>query len=162
MTLSKEALLGASDIHERDVDLPLLGDTVRVRSLSAAYSNEAIQEAAEFVTIKGEQTMQINVNKAEALKVLNGLVSPKLDTLQEAMDLQKHLGPSWKLIVEAIDDTSGIDKEAIKNANRLFQPGGPGEEPGPAASNGVAVRDQGPDLPVRTGAGAADAGGGAG
>ena len=35
---SKEALLEASDLTERDVELPALKMTVRVRALPAAYS----------------------------------------------------------------------------------------------------------------------------
>ncbi len=160
MTLSKNALLGASDLVERDVELPSLGDTVRVRSLPAAYSNQAQSEALEMVTVRDEQTARVNVAKLEALQVLHGLVDPKLDSLEEAQQLAQQLGPSWKRIVAVIDEISGVDKEAIEKANTMFQPGGQGEESEPAASNGTAAGGDGSDLPARTRAGAAHARGG--
>lgn len=157
MTLSKSALLEASDLVERDVELPSLNGTVRVRSLPAAYSNQAMQEATQMVTIKGEQTVRINVSKLEALQVLHGLIDPKLDSVEEAEALAAKLGPSWRRIVTTIDEISGVDKEAIEKANTLFQPGGPGGEPGPAASNGTAAGGDEPDIPVRVGAGVENA-----
>jgi hypothetical protein len=158
MTLSKDALLGASDLVERDVNLPSIGGTVRVRSLPAAYSNQAQSEALEMVTIRGEQTARVNVAKLEALQVLHGLIDPKLDSIQEAQALAQKLGPSWRRIVTAIDEISGVDKEAIERTNALFQPGGQVEELRPATSNGTKAGDGGPDLPARVGAGTEDAG----
>jgi hypothetical protein len=59
--LSKEALLGASDLVEREVELPSIGGSVRVRSLPAAYSNEATSQALEVSQgRRGEQTAKIN------------------------------------------------------------------------------------------------------
>lgn len=160
MTLSKDALLCASDLVERDVELPSLNDTVRVRSLPAAYSNQAMHEATQMVTVRGEQTVRIDVAKLEALQVLHGLVDPKLDSVEEAEALAQKLGPSWRRIVTTIDEISGVDKEAIEKANTMFQPRRPSGEPGPAAGNGTAARGDEPDLSARVGVGARDAGGG--
>lgn len=150
--LSKDALKGASDLRMEEIELPALGGSVTVQSLPAAFAIEAIQEASEFVTIRGEQTVQVNVKKAQAIQVLHGLIDPKFDTLEEVLELQQHLGPSWKVIVDKINELTGVDQEAIEKANTMFQPGGQTQESGQAASNGVAVRDDGSDLPVRTGA----------
>jgi hypothetical protein len=158
MTLSKNALLGASDIVEQELDLPELGGSVRIRTLPAAYSAQAQSDATEFVTIRGEQTVRVNMPKLEALQVLHGMIDPKLDTLDEALGMAEQLGPSWRRIIRAIDKLSGVDKEALESANRLFQPGGQGEKPGSAASNGVAVGSGGPGVPLRTGVGTEDAG----
>ena len=71
--LSKEALLGASDLVEREVELPSIGGSVRVRSLPAASSNQAISEALEMVVgRRGDQTSRINTAKLEVIQVPGG------------------------------------------------------------------------------------------
>jgi hypothetical protein len=152
--LSKEALLGATDIVERDVDLrPHIQGSVRVRTLPAAYSNDAQSQALEVVTDPRTQAQSARVNtaKLEELQVLHGLVEPKLDTIEEVRQLAQKIGPSWRLIVNTIDELSGIDKEAIDQANRAFQPGGREEDRVPG-SNGVAPGDRRSDLDVPAGA----------
>ena len=152
MPISKEALLGASDLVEREVELPSIGGSVRVRSLPAAYSNQAISEALEVTVGKrGEQTSRVNSAKLEALQVLHGLIDPKLDSVEEAQALALKLGPAWRVIVEAINDISGIDQDAVKKAEAMFQPGGTPEGRTDMA-NGTAAGGGRPDLPVRAGA----------
>ena len=152
MPISKEALLGASDLVERDVELPSIGGSVRVRSLPAAYSNQAISESLEVTTGKrGEQTSKVNSAKLEALQVLHGLVDPKLDTVEEAQAMALRLGPAWRKIVEAINEISGINQEDVKKAETMFQPGGTAEGR-PSVGNGTAAGDGRPDIPVRAGA----------
>lgn len=141
--LTKEALLGASDLTEKTVDVPSLGDgaQVRVRSLAAAYSNQAISEAMETqVTRRGEQTSRVNTAKLEALQVLHGMIEPQLLTLDEVMAFQQRVGRAWRVIVDKIDEISGVDKEAIEKANEQFQHGGPAEA-GAVVGNGSAARE---------------------
>lgn len=134
--LSKEALLGASDLVEREVELPSIGGSVRVRSLPAAYSNEAQSEALEVVTgRRGEQTARMNMVKLEALQVLHGMIEPKLNSLDEAMSFAQRCGPAWATIVKTIDEISGIDKEAIERANTQFPAGGESQA-GPHVAHG--------------------------
>jgi hypothetical protein len=122
---SKEALLGASDLREEDVELPSVGLTVKVRSLSAAYSNQASSEALELKTTpKGEQIATVNTAKLEALQALHGLVEPKLASLQEAEVFAQRCGPAFKEVIRVIDDISGVDKDAIEKANATFPVGG--------------------------------------
>jgi hypothetical protein len=150
--LSKEALLGASDLVEREVDLPSIGGSVKVRSLPAAYSNQAMSEALEMVTgRRGEQTAHINTAKLEALQVLHALVEPKLNSIEEANVFSQRCGPAWRTLVGVIDEISGIDKETIEKTNAAFQPGGSGEG-GDVVGNGVGARDSGPDLHLRASA----------
>jgi hypothetical protein len=157
MTLTKSALLGASDLVTREVQLPTLGDSVTVRSLPAAYSNQAVSEALEVVTgRRGEQTARVNSQKLEELQVLHGLVDPKLDTLEEVRALSLQIGAAWRKIVSTIDEISGIDKAAIERAEATFPAGGTGaggDDLGDAAGAGNGR----PDLPVSTGAVAGDA-----
>lgn len=149
--LTKEALLGASDLREREIELPSLGGSVRVRSLSAKYSNQAISDAIEMVNVRGEQIARFSQTKLEELQVLHGLVDPKLETVEEARVFSERVGPAWRQIVSAIDELSGIDKEAIQRANDTFPPGGQVKK-GSSKSNGAAGGSGRPDLSARTGA----------
>jgi hypothetical protein len=150
--LSKDALLGASDLVEREVELPSIGGTVKVRSLPAAYANQALSEALEVVTgRRGEQTAHVNTAKLEALQVLHGLVEPKLNSIEEAYRFAQQCGPAWRKVVETIDDISGIDKESVEKTQAMFPAGGPGEG-GAELGNGAGSGDVGSDLHGRVGA----------
>lgn len=150
--LSKDALLGASDLTEREIELPSIGGSVIVRSLPAAYSNEAHSKALETVLDpkSGEQTARVNVHKLEALQVLHGLVEPKLHSIEEAQTFAKNCGPAWRKVVTAIDEISGIDKEAIEKTNTSFRAGGE-EEEGSDEVDAAGPGDGRPDLSVRAG-----------
>lgn len=138
--LSKEALLTASDLIEREVELPSIGGSVKVRSLPAAYSNQASAEALKLIQgPKGEQQATIDTAKLEVLQVLHGLVDPKLNSLAEAEIFAQNCGRSFKEIIRVIDEISGVDKEAIENAEATFPAGG-------ASSNGSDV-----DVPAPAG-----------
>jgi hypothetical protein len=146
--LSRESLLGASDLTEREVELPSIGGSVRVRSLPAAYSNQAQSEALELVSLpRGGQTAHINTAKLEALQVLHALVEPKLNSLQDAITFSQRCGPAWRTLVEVIDEISGIDKEAIEKTNATFRAGAPGESGG-AGEDAVAGGNGRPDVPA--------------
>lgn len=149
--LTKEALLGASDLVEREVDLPSIGGSVKVRSLSAAYSNQASSEALVYETFKGEQRARIDSAKLEVLQALHGLVEPKLNSLGEAEVFAKRCGPAFKKVIETIDEISGIDKDAIEDAQATFRGGGSGEG-GKDLAPGNGARSDRSDKPVRAGA----------
>lgn len=152
--LTKNDLVTRSDLVEREVDLPSLGGTVKVRSLPAAYSNQAMTDAQEtHIDRRGEQTAKINVRKLEEIKVLHGLIDPKFDNLEEVRSFAENCGAAWNLIVKAIDEISGVDQESVEKINSRFPAGGQGEGGavvGDAASNGSGAGR--PDLPARAGA----------
>jgi hypothetical protein len=157
--LSREGLLGASDLREEEVELPSIGGSVRVRSLPAAYSNQAMSEALEVSTDqRGRQTATVNTAKLEALQVLHGLVEPKLNSIEDAYTFAQQTGVAWRLVVNKIDEISGVDKATIEKTNATFRSGAPGEER-PFVENGhSAVQgSDGSDLPVRSGVGVGDA-----
>lgn len=136
---TKDALLKASDLTERDVELPLLKMTVRVRALPAAYSNQAASEALVSKQIGRDQITTVDKAKMEAIQALHGLVKPKLETIEEAEQMAMNLGPSWAKVIEAIDEISGVDKEAVEKAQARFQSGGEskaGVKLGDADANG--------------------------
>ena len=121
--ISKEALLGASDLREKEVVLDSLPGkpTVLVRGLGAGFSNQAQSEALEMITTpRGEQKAHVNTAKMEAIQVLHGLAEPKLATREEAELFMENCGPAARKVVEAIDELSGLDKEAIENAEAKF------------------------------------------
>lgn len=133
---TKDALLKASDLTERDVELPLVNMTVKVRALPAAYSNQAASEALVSKQIGRDQITTVDKAKMEAIQALHGLVEPKLETIKEAEQMAMNLGPSWARIIEVIDEISGVDKEAVEKAQARFQDSGKGEA-------GVALGDAG-------------------
>ena len=150
--LSKEALLAASDLVTRTVDLPSIGGSVKVRSLPAAYSNQATSEALEVVQgPRGEQTARVNKSRLEILQVLHGLVDPKLDTFEEAERFAQQCGPAFMEIVRVLDEISGVNKEALEEAEVRFPAGG-SDEAGEDVVDGAPNGSGGPDLHVRTGA----------
>lgn len=146
--LQKNALLEASDLVERDVELPSIGGTVRVRSLPSAVSSDATSKALEMVTgPRGEQIARVNTAILEALQVQHGLIEPKLNSLAEAETFLKNCGPAAKEVIRVIDDISGVDKEALDQAEALFRDGRAGE------ANGGQARDAegGSDAPEGSG-----------
>lgn len=121
---TKDELLGASDLEEREVYLKTIGGSVKVRSLPAQFSNEAASKALKLITgARGEQTATIDQGEMELLQVFHGLVEPKLHSIEEARTFAQKCGPAFKAVVEAIDELSGVNKEAIEAANARFQPG---------------------------------------
>lgn len=158
---SKEDLLRASDLVEREIELPSINMHVRVRSLAAAYSNEAMSEALEVSTDqRGRQTASVNSRRLEELQVLHGLITPKFDTIEEVQTFSQQVGRAWQKIVETIGEISGVDKATIERTNATFQSGGPGEG-GALVGNGSAGGEGAgkPAVPVRAGAETGDAGG---
>lgn len=148
--LSKDALLGASDLVEREVDLrPHIDGSVRIRSLPAAYSNEASSASLEMVTDpkSGRQTAKTNIGLLERLQVKHGLIDPQLESDEEVALFSRRCGAAWHLIVREINEISGIDEEAVKRTEDLFRAGGSETSrvsgDAPAAANGA-----GSDIPV--------------
>jgi hypothetical protein len=158
---SKDDLLRASDLVEREVELPSINMSVRVRALAAAYSNEAMSEALEVSTdARGRQTASVNSRKLEELQVLHGLIEPKFDTIEEVQAFSQNVGRAWQKIVETIGELSGVDQATIERTNATFQSGGP-EPGGTLVGNGSASREGAgePPVPVRSGVALGDAGG---
>ena len=146
--LSKDALLKASDLKTKEIELETIGGSVVVQGLSAAYSNQASSEALEMkTTARGDQIASVNTAKLETIQVLHGLVDPKLDTFEEAQQFMEQCGPAAKAIVEAIDEPSGLDKEAMSEAQAKFPSSGAVEERA-VVDDGASAGSSGPDLPL--------------
>lgn len=148
---TKESWLqGPGDLKEDDVhDVPVDGQSVRVRGLPAKYSAE-IQSQLKIEQQGREQVARIDVASMERLQFVHGVVEPVF-TEQEASLVQERFGPAFRKVIARIDELSGIDKEAIEKTEQRFLAGGAGEG-GPDGSNGAAAGDPGPDLHVRASA----------
>ena len=137
--LTKDALLRASDLVEREVELSTIGGSVKVRSLPAAYSNEASSKALRLVTdSRGGQSATIDTAELEILQVFHALVEPKLNSVEEARLFAQNCGAAFKDVIKVIDEISGVDKDAIEAANARFPVGDSG-------SNGSSVGNDTPD-----------------
>jgi hypothetical protein len=124
-------LEGPGDLREEDVqDVPVEGQTVRVRGLPAAYSNKATSEALELVTgTRGQQSATVNQHKLEVIQFAYGCVEPTFTEPEAEMVAQKY-GPAFKKVIAKIDELSGVDKEAIEKTNATFPAGAEGERNG--------------------------------
>jgi hypothetical protein len=144
-------LEGPGDLTEAEVqDVPVKGESILVRGLPAAYSNRAQSEALELKQMGRDTITTINTDRLEVLQFAHGCVDPQF-TPEEAKVVSERFGPAFKKVIAEIDRLSGIDKEAIDEANARFQgsrEGADGPELGDAASTG----SDGSAVPTRAGA----------
>lgn len=148
---SKDAWLsGPSDIREADVeDVPVKGQSVRVRGLPAKYSAE-VQGQLKLTQQGREQVAKIDVASMERLQFTHGCIDPTF-TEAEAGIIQERFGPAFKKVVAKIDELSGIDKETIEATEQRFPASG-ASEAGPVVDDGTPTGSDRSDLLVRTGA----------
>jgi hypothetical protein len=115
-------LEGPGDLKEADVeDVPVKGQSVRVRSLPASYSNQAASEGLRWETGEhGVQTSTIDTQKMEVLQFAGGCIDPEF-TVEEAQAISERYGQAFKRVVEKINELSGINPEAVKETNARFR-----------------------------------------
>lgn len=119
---TKDAWLeGPGDLKEADVeDVPVKGQSVRVRGLPSAYSRQAASDAAKMVTdARGEQALTIDQAKMVVLQFAHGCVDPTF-TVEEATAISEKYGPAFEKVIEKIDELSGVDKEALEKTQATF------------------------------------------
>lgn len=152
---TKDAWLsGPSDLAEDIVeDVPVKGQNIKVRGLPAQFSNEAQSKALKMITgSRGEQTATVDVAAMSVIQFQHGCVEPQF-THAEAKQISERFGPAFFKVVNKIDELSGVDKEAIDQANDQFRSGV--EEPGDGgASESDAVASVDSGSAVSGGAGA--------
>ncbi len=150
--LSTKDLCEASDLREEEIELEALGGTVLVQGLGAAFSNEAQSQALEMKTIGNTQIASVNTALLEEIQLCHGLKDPKLSR-EEARKFMEQCGPSVKEIIAKIDELSGVDKDAIEEANARFQGGGErAPDKGEAGLHAASARGNGSAVPARAGA----------
>lgn len=120
--LTKEQWLSGSDLEEQEIEVPELDGTVKIRSLPAAYSNQANSEALEYRTVGDNQIATVNTAKLEVLQFQYGVIEPTF-TRAEVERLAERYGRAFRRVITAIDEMSGVDKAAIEKAEARFQGG---------------------------------------
>jgi len=100
-----------------------------------------------MTTIGREQVATVDTAKLEAIQILNGLIEPKLDNLEEAEAFMAKCGPSVRAVVDKIDELSGLDKKAIEEAKARF-PSSEESTGGDPAGDGSAGGDPKPPVPA--------------
>ena len=106
--------------READVeDVPVAGESVRVRGLPAKYTAE-IQGQLKLVTEGREQIAKIDVPTMEMLQFVHGVIDPEFNEPRPPQ-IQERYGPAFRKVVAKIDELSGIDKEAIEKAEPRFR-----------------------------------------
>lgn len=144
---------GPGDLREADVeDVPVKGESVRVRGLPAAYSNQAQSEALEMKTIGATQVATVNTARLEVLQFAHGVIDPVF-SVEEAEQVAQRFGPAFRKVVAKIDELSGVDKDSIDEANARFQGSGePQADSGEAGLHGSPAGSNGSPVPARAGA----------
>lgn len=133
--LTRDALLGAADLQEEDVDVPEWGGRIKVRGLSLGQ----YQDVQEKATVGGV----LDGRRYTVMLVMAGIVEPALSDDDFEQLRGKALAPIDR-IAGRIMILSGLAPGALEDAEATF-PEGPGG-----------------DVPVPAGPGPADDGGGAG
>ena len=143
-------LKGPGDLTEAEVeDVPVKGDSVRVRGLPAAYSNQASSEALKMTTVGMDQVATVDTARLEVLQFAHGVIDPTF-TVDEAQQIAEKFGPAFKKVITKIDELSGIDKEALADAQARF-PGGGASENGSELGDAAPAGGDGPDVHLRAG-----------
>jgi hypothetical protein len=88
-----------------------------------------------FTTARGEQKARVNTARLEELQVFHALVEPKLGSVEEARQFMQQCGPAARKLIEQIDEISGVNKQALEEAQARFPASGEGpSDNGPAAT----------------------------
>jgi hypothetical protein len=117
--LSKRSWLdGPGDLVEMTVDVPGLGDSVKIRSLSAGQASVIQNEA---MTVKGDE-MRFDSHRRQVLTFLYGVVEPAGFDENEINVIAHMWGPAFKFVVDAIGEISEASPEAISKFRARFRP----------------------------------------
>jgi hypothetical protein len=149
---TKDAWLqGPGDLREADVeDVPVPGQSVRVRALSARYASEVQTKATKLVLEGRERIAKVDIGTMEMLQFVHGVIDPVFNE-SEAKQIQSKYGPAFQKVIAKIDEISAINKEAIEETETRFPAGGASSE-GSHLGDGAPNGSAGSDLHVRAGA----------
>ena len=143
-------LAGPGDLAEKEVeDVPVKGESVKIRALSATAANGATSDAITTTEIRGQQVMKVDSVKLDQLRFQAGVVEPDF-TLDEVRIISSKYGPAFNRVVSEIVSISGLSTEAVQETEARF----PGSGVGSPSSNGAdsPSGDARPSQPVRAGA----------
>lgn len=149
-----KAAWGKSTLKTKEIEVEELGGTVLIRELPASYSAD-IASNIQIIQDGREQRAKVDTAKMERLQFAFGVIDSDgepMFTEAEVKDLALRHGRVFKIVIAAIDDLSGVDKEAIEKAEATFparaeKPGHNGQ-----AGSSDAAGDRGSAVPGRAGA----------
>lgn len=152
---TKDAWLnGPGDLKESEVeDVPVKGQSVKIRALSATAANAATSESLKATEVRGQQVMKVDNVLLDIIRFQQGVVEPSFST-DEVKVISAKYGPAFQRVVKAIAELSGIDEETAHETDARF----PGNGIGSPEANGAGAAEghDGPVEPVRTGSGSGD------
>lgn len=107
---------GPSDLFEMDVEVEAIGDAVKIRSLTAGQ-HATVQN--ESMRMKGDE-MLFDSHRRQVLTFKYGVVEPGDFSEEEINQIAFKFGPSFKLVVDAINVISESSEEAMKRVRARF------------------------------------------
>lgn len=111
----EDALANApQDLEEVDVE-GVFGGKVRVRSLTAAYA-AAVKRAT---TVQRGGNVEVTWAEMERKQFQLGVIVPRF-TADQVRAMHATSGPSFAKVIAEIDRISGLDKEALRDAQKDF------------------------------------------
>ena len=144
-----KAAWGKSTLKTKEIEVEELGGEVLIRELPASYTAE-IASNIQIIQDGREQRAKVDTPKMERLQFAFGVIDSEgepMFTEAEVKDLAERHGRAFKTVIAAIDDLSGVDKEAIEQSEATFparaeKPGHDGQ-----AGSSDANRDRGSAVP---------------
>jgi hypothetical protein len=112
-----EAILkkAPDDITEKEIEVPEWDCSVKIRSFTAAQATAIRQQGLSF---QGEET-KVAWGEMEIMQFQQGVVEPRFDE-DQARQLHLTSGRGFARVIEALDELSNIDKEALAKAREEF------------------------------------------
>ncbi len=150
---TKDAWLApdAGDLEESEVsDVPVKGESVKIRALSATAANGATSQAITTFEDRGQQKMKVDSVMLDILRFQAGVIEPQF-SVEEAKIVSAKFGAAFNRVVNEIVRVSGLNPEAVAETDARFQGSGVGASG--TNGDGTPEGDPGPAVPVRTGPG---------
>lgn len=114
--LTREAILSAPDIIEKEIDIPEWGGSVLIRTLTKAQQVKLRKEA----TVDGH----LDENRLEILIFVHGVVEPQF-TADDHDKLKEKSASAMDRVLLEIYRGSGMTKEEAARIERAFPGGAP-------------------------------------
>lgn len=114
----KSWLEGPGDLEELTLDVPGLGDAVKIRSLSALDHAEIQNQS---MSMKGDE-MRFDTHRRQVLTFMRGVVEPGGWDEMEVNTISSQWGAAFRFVVDAIGEISESDPEALKKVRARFRP----------------------------------------
>ncbi len=146
---TKEAWLAedATDLEEKVLeDVPVKGQSVKIRALSATAGNASTTEAISTTEVRGETKMKVDNVKLDIIRFSQGVIEPQF-TIAEATVISGKFGRAFNRCIREINKLSGIEEEQVEEIEARFQGGGADQNG--TDTSGAAPDADGSDQPVR-------------